>query len=209
MPRRAAHFAGADGAREGEDLLALRLDLRTHIHAVDEDRRAGKIAQRHMHGGPLLGIVHRLAAQQRVAPSLEIARIGERDRARIVSRVSRCLEKSNRKSSSETLKAAKRSASDVKRSSVRKEHRARASSCSAAMASKHSNETCRFHPVKMSGESLADDLSNPNAPTGDIAPPACRGRARARQIRAELPEREIVPPRARPTLLSLLYDSYM
>ena len=74
--------AVADAVGEGGHAVEHGVDLGHHVLAVDEDRRAGAVAQRGVQDGAVLGDVDRVAAEHRVAPLGHAARLGELDQQR-------------------------------------------------------------------------------------------------------------------------------
>ena len=76
---RAAHPALAHVGGEGEHLVAFGLDRRRDVDAVDQDRRAGKIAQRAVQRRAPFGRIDQFAAEHRVALGGDVGRLGERE----------------------------------------------------------------------------------------------------------------------------------
>ena len=78
LAERAAHPPFAHVGGEGEHLVAFGLDRRRDVDAVDQDRRAGKIAQRAVQRRAPLGRIDQFAAEHRVALGGDVGRLGER-----------------------------------------------------------------------------------------------------------------------------------
>ena len=74
--------ARAHAVGEGRHPVEHAVDLGHHVLAVDEDRLAGAVAQRHVQHRPVLGGVDLRAGEHQVAPLRHAARRGELDQQR-------------------------------------------------------------------------------------------------------------------------------